>query len=341
MTTESTRPGKGARVDKNATARSPAASRREFLAGSAIAAALPGLVGAGYAIRPARAATTKTLIVGMKEGALRTLDPNAENEYSCFVIIKNLYDTLVTFRGPSLETLDPSLAAKWSVSNDGLTYTFDLDPRCKFSDGTRVTPDDVAFSLRRQINLKGPGSYFLDAVKDVTAAGPNQVRFVMKSVFVDTLPMLVTPSLDIAQASAIRAHGGTDAPDASTKDTARTWLDANSVGSGPFTLDSWQRGSQIVLKRNVNYWGPPAPVDTIIFRFVNDSNTQKALLQRGDIHLALDLTPDLVNGLSTTPHVGVEIAGVVRRPVPGPPHQSQSRLQQPGRLGCPEACHRL
>ena len=206
----------------------------------------------------------------MKEGALRTLDPNGENEYSCFIIIKNLYDTLVTFSGPSLHKLEPSLAAKWAISSDGLSYTFDLDPRCKFSDGSPVTPNDVVFSLRRQINLKGPGSYFLDSVKDISAVGPNQVRFEMKSIFVDTLPMLVTPSLDIAQASAIKAHGGTDAPNASTTDTARTWLDSHSVGSGPFVLDSWERGSHLVLKRNMNYWGPPAPVDTVVFRFVNE-----------------------------------------------------------------------
>jgi peptide/nickel transport system substrate-binding protein len=169
-----------------------------------------------------------------------------------------------------------------------------------------VTPEDVVFGLRRQINLKGPGPYFLDSVKEVSVGGPNQVRFEMKSIFVDTLPMLVTPSLDIGQASAIKANGGTDAPDASTTDTARTWLDTHSVGSGPFVLDSWERGSHLALKRNVNYWGPPAPVDTIVFRFVNDSNTQKALLQRGDIHMALDLTPDLVTDLQAVPNVGIE-----------------------------------
>jgi peptide/nickel transport system substrate-binding protein len=280
-------------------------SRRRFLIGSAIAAALPGIVGAGFRIRPASAASNKTLIVGMKEGALRTLDPNNENEYSCFIILKNLYDTLVTFSGPTLERIEPSLASKWEVSADGLTYTFNLDPRCKFSDGSPVTPDDVVFGLRRQINLKGPGSYFLDSVKDISKGGPNQVRFEMKSVFVDTIPMLVTPSLAIGQASVIKAHGGTDAADASTTDTARPWLDANSAGSGPFVLDSWVRGSHIVLKRNVNYWGPPAPVDTVIFQFVNDSNTQKDLVKRGDIHLALDLTPDLVSGLQSAQNVGI------------------------------------
>ena len=176
----------GLEAPAGAAGRDPALSRRRFLTGSALAAALPGMVGAGFSIRPARAASTKTLIVGMKEGALRTLDPNGENEYSCFIIIKNLYDTLVTFSGPSLQMLEPGLAAKWAVSSDGLTYTFDLDPRCKFSDRSPVTPEDVVFGLRRQINLKGPGSYFLDSVEDVDVGGPNQVRFHMKAIFVDT-----------------------------------------------------------------------------------------------------------------------------------------------------------
>jgi ABC-type transport system substrate-binding protein len=126
MSTDGSRVGTGSHGKSGA--RDLTVSRRRFLAGSAIAGALPGLVGAGFSIRPARAASTGTLIVGMKEGALRTLDPNGENEYSCFIIIKNLYDTLVTFSGPSLQTLEPSLAAKWAVSGDGLSYTFDLDP---------------------------------------------------------------------------------------------------------------------------------------------------------------------------------------------------------------------
>jgi peptide/nickel transport system substrate-binding protein len=295
----------GERNDAGEPAESLASpSRRRFVAGSAMAAALPALVGAGSYPRLARAAAPKTLVVGMKVGSLRTLDPDNQNEYSFYIIGKNLYDTLVTFTGPTLSQIKPSLATKWTTSEGGLVYTLDLDPRAKFSDGSPVTPEDVAFSLRRVLYLKGPGSYLIDGiVKNISQSGPNQVRLELEHVFVDMIPTLITLSLAITKASEVKAHGGTDAPNAFSTDTATSWLDEHSVGSGPFVLDSWVRGSRVLLKRNPNYWGPPAPVDTIIFQFINDSNTQKDLLRRGAIDLALDLTPALLPGLETAENV--------------------------------------
>jgi peptide/nickel transport system substrate-binding protein len=295
----------GERGDAGKPAESLASpSRRRFVAGSAMAAALPALVGAGTLPRLARAAITKTLVVGMKVGSLRTLDPDNQNEYSFYIIGKNLYDTLVTFTGPTLTQIEPSLAIKWTASEGGLVYTLDLDPRARFSDGSPVTPEDVAFSLLRVLYLKGPGSYLIDGiVKNITPSGPNQVRFELEHVFVDMVPTLITLSLAITKASEVKAHGGTDAASAFSTDTATSWLDEHSAGSGPFILDSWVRGSRVLLRRNPNYWGPPAPVDTIIFQFINDSNTQKDLLRRGAIHLALDLTPNLLPDLKTAKNV--------------------------------------
>lgn len=270
-------------------------SRRRFVLGSAMAAALPGLLGSGTR---ARAAVPKTLVVGMKEGSLRTLDPDNQNEYSFYIIGKNLYDTLVTFTGPTLTEIEPSLAQRWTASEGGRVWTFDLDSHARFSDGSPVTPEDVVFSLKRVMYLKGPGSYLIDGiVKNILPGGPNQVRFELDHIFVDMVPTLITLSLAITKAATVKAHGGTDAPNAFSKDTATSWLDEHSAGSGPFILDSWVRGSRVLLRRNPNHWGPPAPVERIIFEFINDSNTQKDLLRRGAIHMALDLTPDLLPGL--------------------------------------------
>jgi peptide/nickel transport system substrate-binding protein len=278
-------------------------SRRDFLIGSA-AAALPALVATAIPGPPADAAVPKPLVVGMKAGSLRTLDPDNQNEYSFYIIGKNLYQTLVTFTGPTLTQIQPCLANKWTVSEGGRAYTIDLDPRARFWDGSPVTPEDVVFSLRRVMYLKGPGAYLVDGiVKDITKSGPNQVRFELEHVFVDMVPTLITLSLAITKAATVKAHGGTDASNAFSTDSATSWLDEHSAGSGPFVLDSWERGNRVLLKKNPNYWGTPAPVDAIIFQFVNDSNTQKDLLRRGAIDLALDLTPDLLPGLANAKNV--------------------------------------
>ena len=63
------------------------------------------------------------------------------------------------------------------------------------------------------------------------------------------------PQPRLTNAAVVRAHGGTDAPDAATTDTATTWLDQHSVGTGPFMIDHWDRGSEMVLRANPYYWG--------------------------------------------------------------------------------------
>lgn len=284
-------------------------SRRSFLAGSVAAIAFPTLIagalegcGAG---QPAR--KVKTLVVALNEGSLRTLDPSNAYEPEWFVIGRALYDQLVTFRGSNASKILPDYAATWDVSKDGLSYVFNVNPKVRFWDGSQVTPDDLVFSFTRFMNLKGPGSFLLDGVKSVEKVGPTQVKITLDGLNPDLLAILTTPSLNLSKAAAIREHGGNDGADAAKTDSARAWLDQHSVGSGPYLLDSWTHGSQLVLKRNPNYWGTPAPVETVVFKFVKDANTQRDMLLRGDAHIAINLTPDLAADLESKKQKSVAV----------------------------------
>lgn len=291
--------------DKTNRPSSRGISRRTFAASAIALAVFPPLLSMTRAARAAEPLGGKPLVVVMKAGSLRTLDPNNAYEAEWFIFGKALYNQLVTLRGSELDKIAADYASAWDVSDDGLTYVFDLNPKVKFSDGSTATADDLLFSFNRFINLKGPGSWLLDGVKSIEKSGPNQVKITLSEINVDFLQILTTPSLNVAQASAIRAHGGTDAADASTTDTAGPWLDANSVGSGPFVLDRWTRGSELVLKRNPNYWGVPAPVETVIVKFVDDPNIQRSMLLAGDAHIAVNLSPDIASGLGSEANVKV------------------------------------
>jgi peptide/nickel transport system substrate-binding protein len=275
---------------------SEGSSRRDFLS-RWIATLVSLLVGSAASRTASAAPREKTLVVAMNQGTLRTLDPCSAYEPEWPIFGKAMYDQLVTYFGPNIKDLAPDYAKTWEVSADGLTYVFNLNPNIKFSDGTPATPEDLVFSFRRLINLKAPPSYLLDGVKAIEKTGPQQLKITLDSINVGLQSILTTPSLNIAKASIIKAHGGTDALDASKTDTAGPWLDQHSVGSGPFVLVHWTRGSELVLKRNPNYWGHPAPVDNIIFKFVSDPSTQRDLLVRGDAHIALNLTPDIVDDI--------------------------------------------
>jgi peptide/nickel transport system substrate-binding protein len=273
-----------------------ALSRRRFIESGAALATLPPALATAMATvgtAPSRAAGVKALIIVQQPGSLRTVDPGRASEVDAAAISRALYDSLLSLNGADPA---PGYATTWTVSPDGLTYTFDLHPDWKFSDGTPVTPDDYIFSCHRQRNNKSDASWLLGNVDSITKSGPNQIKIVLKKLDVDFLKLVPNPSLAVTNAAVVRAHGGTDAADAATTDTATTWLDQHSVGTGPFMIDHWDRGSEMVLRANPYYWGKKT-FDTVVFRFVQDPTTQRDLLLRGDAHIAVNLTPDLAADL--------------------------------------------
>jgi peptide/nickel transport system substrate-binding protein len=284
----------------------PFFSRRRFIQSTGIAAALPTLMAASLS-GPAKAQTPKigALVVAIQEGDTRTLDPQGANELTVPIFLRGLYDQLLTFPGSDFSKVTSDVATKWDVSSDGLTYVFELNPKIKFSDGTPATADDVVFSLRRQKNFKGPTSWFQDGVTSVEKTGGNEVTIKLSSLNVDWLFLLTSPFLSLAQASAIKKNGGNDSADAATTDTARTWLDQHSAGSGPFVLESWEHGAQLTMMRNPHYWGKQPPFDRVVFKFVKDPNVQRALLVRGDAHIAANLTPDLAAEVQSDPKIAI------------------------------------
>lgn len=292
--------------DKQGQFSLPSVSRRHLLQSTGIAAALPSLIAASLS-RAAKAQTPKlgTLVVAVQEGDTRTLDPQGANELTVPMFLRGLYDQLLTFPGSDFSKVTSDVATKWDVSADGLTYVFELNPNIKFSDGTPATADDVVFSLKRQKNLKGPTSWFQDGVTSVEKTGGNQVTIKLSSLNVDWLFLLTSPFLSIAQESAIKQNGGNDSAESATSDTARAWLDQHSAGSGPFVLETWEHGSQLTMKRNAQYWGKPAPFDRVVFKFVKDPNVQRALLVRGDAHIAVNLTPDLAADVQSDQKIGI------------------------------------
>lgn len=270
-------------------------SRRHVIEGGAALAALPPAAAAVVGMAGSatvQASSVKALVIVQQPGSLRTVDPGRASEVDASAILHALYDALLRLNGADPA---PAYATDWTVSADGLTYVFNLHSDWKFNDGTLVTPEDLIFSCNRQINNKADASWMLGNVASMTKTGANQVTFKLKSLDVDFLKLVPNPTL-ITNAAIVRAHGGTDAPDAATKDTATTWLDEHSVGTGPFMIDRWDRGSVMVLRANPYYWGPKT-FDTVVFRFVQDPTTQRDLLLRGDAHIAVNLTPDLAADL--------------------------------------------
>src|SRR5437879_5350295 len=239
--------------------------------------------------------SSKTLVVD-KSFDLKTVDPQREFEFTGGPIVHAMYDTLLTFKGADVTKPLPSVASSYTASADARTYTFKLRSDVKFSDGTPLTSADVAFSFNRLINIHGNPSFLLDGV---TVSGPDEHTVVLQSKDPNpAIPFIVpNPALVIVNPKVVRAHGGTDQPGADQADTAESYLNSTSAGSGPYSLVSFSTTSQVVLKARSNYWGPNKPAfQTVVLRNT-EAPTQLIDVQKGTNEVSLDLSPDQASSL--------------------------------------------
>ncbi len=237
-------------------------------------------------------------IVVARQTDLSTLDPHRSFCDTCQIYLSAAYQPLVTLKEGSLTEPAGVIAEKWDVSSDLKTYTFHINSKAKFSDGQPITSADVKFSLQRLQNIKAGPSFFMDGVTAVDATDASTVKVTLENPDSAFLFKLMAPYSAIVEASVLKANGGTDAVGADTADKAQPYLDAHSAGSGPYMLDTWTRETELRFKKNPNYWGPlSAKAQVVIIKEVKDAASQRQLLERGDVDVAMNISQDVADQL--------------------------------------------
>src|SRR5438105_10667482 len=192
----------------------------------------------------AAAAASQNLIIAIDQSDVKTLDPAREFEFAAAFVDLNVYDTLVTQKGPDdLTTYVPVLAKEWKISPDGKEYTFTLRDDVKFASGNPVTAEDVKFSLLRLKNIKGNPGWMMDPLKEVQVIDKTTVKTVLTDSFADWLAVLAGPNSGIVDSKLVTQNGGSAAEGADQSDKAEEWLNQNSAGSGPFMIKGWQKNN--------------------------------------------------------------------------------------------------
>jgi peptide/nickel transport system substrate-binding protein len=166
------------------------------------------------------------------------------------------------------------LAKSWKVSDDSLVYTFDLDPKATFSDGTPVRPGDVVFTLRKIVD---PASEAVQIVSEFEGLDMSRTRAVDDdTVDIAFKSPVAAQMLHFADLLVIPEHvyGAGD---------FRSAFDARVVGSGPYRFVRRDPGNQIVLDRREDFWMEHPHIKTVIFKIVGDHMTAWNALRRGDI----------------------------------------------------------
>ena len=211
-----------------------------------------------------------------------------------YAVALNVFDRLVETRtdAEGNTKIVPSLAESWTVSDDGLKYTFRLREGVKFSNGELLTARDVKYTLMRM--LTHPRSRCREIAEGIVGAdllerretddlagfadlGDHTFSITLKEPFPAFLASLSMPPASILSEESVTAAG-----DAFGKDPAQT------VGTGPFILESWTPGEGMTLRANPDCWQGAPGMDGIELYYVTDEVEQRLMFERGELDI-LDL----------------------------------------------------
>jgi ABC-type oligopeptide transport system substrate-binding subunit len=225
-----------------------------------------------------------------------TLDPNLAEDAFSIAPVEQLFLGLTNINNET-GAIEPELAESWTVSEDGLTWTFNLRQDAVWSDGNPVTAKDVEYSAKRAVmpETASPYAYVLYIIKNAVAI--NQTVIPTDTYDIDTLGVKAIDDYTVqfeleAPASyfesisslwtlrpvpqwAIEAHGD-------------AWTDpANIVTSGSYRLLEWKPGEQLVFEKNPDYYGADSvQIDRVELNVITDQFTQVALYEAGDLDQA-------------------------------------------------------
>lgn len=243
---------------------------------------------------------TDTLLV-ISEGGPNSMDIHGVGaNFQTYGASWNLYDRLLTYGAKTLpdgtksydySVLRPELAESWQIAPDGMSVTFKLRRDAKFHDGAPVTARDVKWSFDRAVSVGGFPTFQMRAgslekpeqfavVDDHTF----RINFLRKDKW--TMPDLAVPVPVIINSTLAKKHATASDP------WAMEWLKNNEAGGGAYRLESWKPGTETVYVRFDDWKSGPLPkIRRVIVREVPLAGSRRALLERGDADLALDLPP--------------------------------------------------
>ncbi len=224
------------------------------------------------------------------------LNPDGNYDANNAYIIQNTFNRLIKLS--SMQEVLPDLAKSYDVAADGLSYTFHLYEDVYFSDGVKMTSDDVKFTFDYIAEKQTYAAYVMAHVASVECPDENTVVFQMNEVDAAFLYNLAYQGTFVLPR---HVYEGKD------------WMGADAletpVGTGPFVFDSWDKGTRIVLTKNTHYFmGPDVPyLDQLIFAFVSDATTAKVAFLAGEYDVLGVFTSTDYNEMRANPDIAMEV----------------------------------
>lgn len=275
-------------------------------AGSASLIALMALATPAFAVTPA-----DTLVEGFAIDDIISMDPAEAFELSTAEVTANTYNLLVRLDLNDTSKVKGDLAESWTVSDDGLVYTFKLKPGLKFASGNPITAADVAYSFERAVKLNKSPAFI---IQQLGISGDNvtdKAKAVDDTTFQLTVDKSYAPSFvlnclsatvgSVVDSKVVKEHVAAVTPSDDYKydnDFGNAFLKTGFAGSGPFKLREWRANEIVVMERNDNYFGDKAKLARVIYRHMKESAAQRLALEAGDIDVARNLEPNDLDAIA-------------------------------------------
>jgi peptide/nickel transport system substrate-binding protein len=262
----------------------PTGGRRRILA----FAALLALALASICPRPSIAAPEGQLTWGVHISlAPAWFDPSeAQGLITPFMVLYGLHDAML--KPMPGQSLAPSLAESWTLSDDGLLYDFVLRKGALFHNGDPVTSEDVKFSFER---YRGVATEFMKGrIAAVETPDPTRIRFRLKQPWPDFLTFYGTVT-----------GAGWIVPKAYVEKVGAEEFKKHPVGAGPYKFVSFNPGVELVLEAFDQYWRKTPSVKRLVLKVIPDEATRLAALKRGEVDIAYSIRGELAEELQRTP----------------------------------------
>jgi peptide/nickel transport system substrate-binding protein len=260
-----------------------------FLLSAGLAAAAPVALQRGGAAVVAIGGDPETLNLGITTG------------YAVGAVAGSIFSGLVWLdaRGE----LQPDLATSWTVSPDGLTYTFELRQGVKWHDGRPFGPQDVKFTMD-EVTGKYHGRFRTAYAnfESVTVRGPSTVVVRLTRPYAPFLRLLTVFDNPILPRHVYEGQ-----------DVTRHPRNNDPVGTGPFRFREWARGDRLVLERNPDHWRP-VYLDRLVFRVIPSAALRVTALEVGEVDQIADfyLPKTDVDRLRRNPNIRIRLG----QPIP-------------------------
>lgn len=232
------------------------------------------------------------IIVTYKDD-VATLDPAIGYDWQNWSMIKSIFDGLMDY-DPGTTNLRTGLAESYSVSDDGMVFTFKLRSGVKFHNGRVMNAQDVKYSLDRVTNptTQSPGAGFFGSIAGFDAISSGDATELEGVKAIDDSTIEITLSRPDATFLHVMALNFASVVAKEAVDAAGDDFGKNPVGTGAFKLGEWVLGQRLVFEKNADYWRAGVPyLDTVTFEVGQEPVVALLRLQNGEVDVPGDGIP--------------------------------------------------